>query len=228
MGDCCGNNNIEMFVPPVTTTPECKNILKELIDIASANIKVNGSTLAAEMTSVLTGGLLALNKGDYCCPDCTGADSFYFLGGYDALNDLAININLWTSYGDVFACCVNSHSNATNGQDINGFLTTIGGANYECCESNFQEAVNSVIQLYPGVSSTINTGVVEMSAFDNKSLIDQIGVWIKEANQYITPEEIAAVYGVILTSGVVIKCNDCKILISTAGLAPSFIQSLMV
>lgn len=226
--NCCGNNSSDlMIVAQTTEVPVCKNPLLYLIEMAAKNASVNGSTIAAELTTILNNGFYTLNKAMFCCPDCEGADSFYFLGSEGALSDLITNMIAWTSYVGPIPCCLNSFSPASVAGNIQRALETLD-ITPECCDSDFDLSISQTLTAYPSLSAIYDMGIVEISAFSSKSLFSQIAACIKAANKYAVESEILAVYQTIMNSGVMIKCSDCALLVSNSTNGPSLIQQLLV
>lgn len=182
--------------------------IKEVIDNnnggkAAVGLKEEGGILDTYDPSLYI-NLSMTNSGTLCCPDCK--NGIYYLGNQDYFNQIA-------DAGERF-CCIES---------LGLNLKESKNANIKCCDTDFLSAVQNWIQQlsnYDLANASFSIGdinsIVESSSFNGYSGLGIVLNFLQLNYPDLDPVLYVLFIGVILTYGIVIKCEGCKITFYTA------------
>jgi hypothetical protein len=206
---------------------DCINPLIDLYKKAKARLAVaTRSSLAQELTTILSNGIVLSNSGTLCCPDCTSKKGYYFLGSYADYKILAtlflqtIPTPPSTTPGVKYPCCLNHSLNVTDAVD---YETTFANLEPPCCDSSFAEAVTLLLENSNITVAFPNLSIVEASTFNGASGLRILLDYLILEN--VTPTEIGSFFTAIFTEGLVIKCFDCDMYIGSVASFGSFAEA---
>ena len=176
-----------------TALPIVENYIPEIEDFFANN---SGGDISDYINLSMT------NSGTLCCPDCK--NGIYYLGNQDYFNQIV-------KAGEN-VCCVEYL-----GLDANS------PKGVKCCDTDFLSAVqNWIKQLsnYDLMNSSFSLGdlnsIVESSSFNGYSGLGIVLNFLQLNYPNLDPVLYILFIGVILTYGIVIKCEGCKISFYTA------------
>lgn len=185
----------------VLATPSCINPITYLIGEALILADKNNTSVAVEITNLLSYGLSISNTGKFCCPGC---DDFYYLGYSEVFTNSLISI-----IPDM-KCC-------------NNYIGPVSFLNQypiirdlPCCDTNFVDCITAINQELPDDSFTFGNGLMEYNSINSESAICLIYNQLKRANKYLTGEELGVILEALFSAGVVVKCIGCTVYIGSA------------
>lgn len=196
-------------------TENCENPLVAIFKMAES-IVTPLLSISAALNKVLNDGLITTHSGKMCCPDCTAKKGYYYLGGYAPYVDLA------TLFSQIkpekpsprhikYPCCLN-HS--FSGTTLVGYDAVFDGYQPVCCDTRFSEYVSKLYSISDIATLLTTVNIIEASTFDGVSGLEILIDFLLLENLY-TKAELGEIFQVILTNGIVVKCIDCDIIISS-------------
>jgi hypothetical protein len=204
---CCGNENI---IPIGSITTNCLNPVAYIVGLAVRESESSGVAVGTVLTNILTEGFVSKKDGLLCCPNCVDDAGLYFLGNLTSLNLLVTSLTSWPSFTGDIPCCTTYQASLTSSVDIEELLDQIQNS-IECCDTLLFTELKTLFEKYPSFTDLLNLGVVEISTLNGLTSLNQIVNLILEEKPYADEEYIHSILISLLTTGVVIKCNDCKI-----------------
>ena len=193
-------------------------------------------SLPEALYGILTKGFIISNNKEYCCPDCkTG---IYFLGDTDNyLQTLQTCPNLF--------CCVekyvsiDNYLKATEAIGYSKFKSEVGPinintslSNNKCCDTDFSSALQEWISLADSSSDyffldlLLDTGIFESSSFNKYSGLGILLNYLKLNHPELTGKDYLDILGVIAKLGVVVRCDGCEMIISSADSFANYAEGI--
>jgi hypothetical protein len=201
---CTPSNNAMHITAPISCstvvpTESCGCINPIAYLISQANLKAinDNTTFTVAAQSLLSSGIYMTNSSKLCCPDC---DDIYFLGFFDTFTDNLLSIipNM--------KCCYNYVGPVSY---LNQYPAI---KNLPCCTTDFFDCIALVNQLPGGQDLLFSDSIFEYNSLNNKSGLCAV----YEQLQAIGVISVYNELGNLLDSGIVVRCQDCKIFIGSA------------
>lgn len=198
------------------TSKNCINPLIELYHKAVAVVS-REDNLADAVSSVLNQGLVLSHSGKICCPDCTAKNGYYYLGSYTGFKTIAALYHQIVPPSPIYTpvkypCCLNKSLTATDAAD---FKVRFLNLEPPCCDTSFPEVFDELLNETGLALLLSNQSVIEASTFNSFSGLQIVYDYLKLEG--ILDEDIASFFLGVFTSGLVIKCVDCDIIISSVS-----------
>ena len=172
-------------------------------------------TLPLALTEVLTSGISISNNKNLCCPDCRSG--LYFVGD-DAL---VLNLIQDSTISDI--CCIEHLSSVSRWSAVLAAWVLKYTTQPKCCDTDFSKAAELWIQAssaatnYFYLSSITQNGIFETSSFNNYSGIGILFNYLQLNHPELTASDYLNLLGIIANLGIVVKCSDCSMSISSVS-----------
>lgn len=163
------------------------------------------------LIDVLTTGITISNNKDYCCPDCK--NGIYYLGGPEQFLRLSEVLDA----NEI--CCLEHYTSIESWLKV---LEAIGQTAPKCCNTDFSEAMSNWINAssttsdYFYLDELTQLGLVESSSFNGYSGLGILFDYLQLNHPELTEEDYLNILGVIINLGIVVQCNGCEMVISSA------------
>jgi hypothetical protein len=209
--DCPIEEFTTLTVPPIPIPP-CVNPVQYILDIA-----INGSPstdyadILATIESTLTNGII-LTECDLCCPDCNGQapqDSDPYVLG-NTLN--FIDIITYLGEGQTWACCLNVEASLIA---YSTFNEAIGDITFNTCCNEFGPCANNISDAVENYSDILTDGIVEYNSLNGDTALCTLLDTLQAIAPSLTPLELQDLIIAILGLGIVVDCQNGKIMISS-------------
>lgn len=225
-------SNLKCCPDPCVIPEACVNPLIHLLR-RTISYTSDAVDFSIAFDEILSAGFKLTGAGSYCCPDCTGANSFYFLGAFSIFSQLmtykemsALNgVGAETDPLLVYPCCVNTSLTIADSDGYTSLFTIVDELNpavYRvdkrpaCCSNDFASVIDQMLE-ETAIDSAMLSGIVEGSSFNTgKSGIKIMLDYLKSLPVPISKADITSILSIILTKGLYIECDGCDIYVRTA------------
>lgn len=187
----------------------CINPLIYLFKHVFALIDNTPLSLVNTLTDTLQNGLSISNNEKFCCPDCK--DGVYFVGNSTQFALLYTKL----TQPNFKLCCQEHLAPAENWN----FFQNIKGFDLDCCETDFNQAIqlwlnaSALTNSITDLNTIIANGIYESSSFNEYSGMGILFNYLQLNNPELTEDDYLNILNIITTIGIVIECDDCRILI---------------
>jgi hypothetical protein len=198
IGDIAVNAGVGIKYP-VDAVPDRQ--LKFTLDVTTALIET------------LSGGISISNNKNLCCPDCK--NGIYYLGGAQSF----LQVQEFIRYSTTRICCL---EHATTVETWLKVLESLGGNDFPCCHTDFNEAFQQWFDASSSSSANFylddlfQIGILESSSFNGYSGLGILFNYLQLNHPELTAEDYLNILGVIVNLGLVIQCNGCEMIIASA------------
>ena len=170
-------------------------------------------TLPLAMVQVLSSGISISNNKTLCCPDCRSG--LYFIGNDELVLDLIQEVPVTE------ICCIEHLSSFSTWSTVLAAWVLEYTSQPRCCDTDFSEASQLWIQAasastdYFYLNTIIESGIFETSSFNNYSGMGILFNYLQLNHPELTSDDYLNLLGIRAALGIVVKCNDCSMSISS-------------
>jgi hypothetical protein len=201
IGEAAVNAEVGIKYPIDATPIRPIKTLKFTLDVTTALIET------------LAGGISISNNKNLCCPDCK--NGIYYLGGAQSF----LQVQEFIRYSTTRICCL---EHATTVETWLKVLESLGGNDFPCCHTDFNEAVQQWFDASSSSSANFylddlfEIGILESSSFNGYSGLGILFNYLQLNHPELTAEDYLNILGVIVNLGLVIQCNGCEMIMASA------------
>jgi hypothetical protein len=173
-------------------------------------------TLPLALVQVLSSGISISNNKNLCCSDCRSG--LYFIGN----NTGALNLIQNSSVAEI--CCIEHISSFSTWSVVLETWLSEYTTQPKCCDTDFSELSQLWIQAasaannYFYLNTIIENGIFETSSFNNYSGLGILFNYLQLNHSELTANDYLNLLGVIAALGIVVKCNDCQMTITSTNI----------